>query len=136
MLGEALTFDGQPARGLPYIDKAILLSPKSPYMYFYEFYRTMALCELDRYFEAEQAGQNSLKSYDGLYWSWLVLAWARAGQGDIEGAQQALYGAKNIEPRFSLDLAKETTAITFKNKGKNMLALLEPIWPEDLLTAD
>ncbi|RLA42497.1 MAG: hypothetical protein DRR06_14310 [Gammaproteobacteria bacterium] len=136
MLGEALMFDGQSARGLPYIDKAILLSPKSPYMYFYEFYRTMALCELDRYIEAEQAGQNSLKSYDGLYWSWLVLAWARAGQGNIEGAKQALYGAKTSEPRFSLDLVRESTGIIFKNKGKNLLALLEPIWPEDLKTAD
>ncbi|MBL4709376.1 MAG: hypothetical protein JKY48_13145, partial [Flavobacteriales bacterium] len=136
VLGETLIFDGQPARGLPYADKAIRLSPKSPYIYHYEMYRAMALCELGQYREAEQASQNSLKSYDGWYWSWLMMASALAGQGDIEGAKQALYGARNTEPRFSLDLVRESFAIAFKNDGKNPLALLEPIWPKDLLTAD
>ena len=136
MLGEAFMFDGQPAIGLPYVDKAILLSPKSPYIYFYEVYRAIALNELGQYLKAAQASQNSLKSYDGWYWSWLMMAWARAGQDDIDGAKQALYRAKIKEPRFSLDLVKESTDIVFKNKGENLLALLEPIWPEDLLTTD
>ncbi|RLA42757.1 MAG: hypothetical protein DRR06_13730, partial [Gammaproteobacteria bacterium] len=134
-LGLALTFDQQPARGLPYIEQALLLSPLSPQTYLFETYRTATLCELGRYAEAEQAAQNGLKSYDGWYWTWLNLAWARAGQGDIGGAQQALYNAKSSEPRFSLTLAKESAAIIFKNKGENLLAALEPIWPEDLLSA-
>ncbi len=136
MLGLALTFDQQPARGLPYIEQALLLSPLSPQIYNIETYRALTLCELGRYAEAEQAAQNGLKSYDGYYWTWLSLAHARAGQGDVEGAQQALYNAKKAEPRFSLTLTKESAAIIFKNKGKNLLAALEPIWPEDLLTTD
>ena len=135
-LGLALMLDQQPARGLPYNEQALLLSPRSPQVYLFETFRTATLCELSRYTQAEQAAQNGLKSYDGWYWTWLNLAWARAGLGDTEGARQALYGAKTSEPRFSLAFAKESAAILFKNKGQNLLAALEPIWPEDLLNAD
>ncbi|MBV1916270.1 MAG: hypothetical protein KUG72_12850 [Pseudomonadales bacterium] len=133
-LGLSLAFDGQPARGLPHIEKALVVSPQSPQTYLFETYRAGTLCELGRYAEAEQAGLNGLKSYDGWYWTWLNLAWARAGQGDVEGAKQALYSAKEAEPLFSLELVKQSTAILFKNKGKDLLVRLEPIWPENLLT--
>lgn len=135
ILGLALTLDQQPARGLPYNEQALLLSPRSPQVYLFETFRTATLCELGRYTEAEAAAKNGLKSYDGWYWTWLNLAWARAGLGDIEGVRQALYAAKTSEPRFSLAFAKESSAILFKNKGQNLLAALEPIWPEELLTS-
>ena len=134
-LGLALTFNDQPAEGLPPIEKALLVSPQSPQTYHFETYRAATLCTLGRYVEAEQAAQNALKSYDGWYWSWLNLAWARAGQGDIAGAKQALHSAKATESQFSLGLVKQSTAILFKNKGRDLLARLEPIWPEDLLTS-
>lgn len=63
------------------------------------------------------------------------LALAGAGQGDIEGATQALSSARNTEQRLSLDLIKESSAIISGNSGTNLLAALEPGWPEDLLTS-
>lgn len=79
---------------------------------------------------------SAIASYDGWWVTHLHLAVARAGQNDIEGAQQALYMAREKDASFSLALVKFTAAFAMKNGGKNILALLEPIWPEDLLTAD
>ena len=136
MLGLSYAFDGQSTQGLPYLDKALELAPQSPYIYLYESWRSIPLIELDRYHEAEQVLQNALESYDGWWWTWLNLAAARAGQGDIEAAKQALYNAKQREDQFSLAFYKKAAAAVYKNKGKNVVALLEPIWPEDLLITD
>ena len=134
MLGLILTFNDQPAEGLPYIEKAMVVSPRSPQTYLFESYRAGTLSALGRYAEAQQACQNAIKSYDGWYWTWLTLAWALAGQGDAQGAKQALFSSKEVDLQFSLVMVKQSAGIIFKNKGKNLLALLEPIWPEDLLT--
>ena len=133
LLGLTLATNGEPAKGLAHIKKALLVSPQSSQAYLIETYHAGTLCELGRYTEAEEASQKALQSYDGWYWTWLNLAWARAGQGDTEGSKRALQNAKKAEPQFSLEMAKASTAILFKNKGKNLLAALKPIWPEDLL---
>ena len=135
-LGASYAFDGQSLEGLPYSEKALQLAPQSPYIYLYETWRSFSLNELGRYEEAEQTLNNALQSYDGWWLTWLSVATAHAGQGDIKGAQEALYRANKREPLFSLDFVKGSTALVFKNKGKNILALLEPNWPEDLLTAE
>ena len=136
MLGMSYTFDGQAARGLPYGEQALQLAPQSPYIYIYESWQSSGLIELGRYAEAKQSLQNAIGSYDGWWWTWLNLAAARSGQGNIEGAQQALYTARKKEASFSLSFTRAGAAVVYKNKGKNLLALLEPIWPEELLTAD
>lgn len=135
-LAQALTNDGQPAKGLPHLAKASQLSPRSPYRSVIETFHSLALIELGRYMEAEMAANRGIESYDGWYWTWLALASARAGQGDIEGAIQSLYDGKMSEPRFSRNLVEKSAEMIYGNKGKNLLASLKPIWPEDLLTAD
>lgn len=134
VLGLTYIADEQPAQGLPHIEKALLLAPKSPYLYQYETWRSFGLLELGDYEEAEQALQLALESYEGWWWPWLNLAAARAGQGNIKGAIKALYTAREKEPLFSFAFFKGTADFSFKNKGAKTKALLEPIWPEDLLT--
>ncbi len=136
VLGYSYAFNEQPELGLPYSEKALQLAPQSPYIWLYETWRSVPLLELGRYEEAMQASQNALESYDGWWWTWINLATARAGQGDIEGAKQALYTARKKEALFSLSFTRGVSGIVYKNKGENVLALLEPIWPEELLTAD
>jgi len=135
-LGFALAFDGRSELSIPHGEQALLLSPQSPFNWLLETWRSMPLLELGRNKLAEQALENALKSYDGWWWTWLNMAAARAGQGDIEGARRALYNGRKAEPTFSLEQVKETLGLTFKNKGKNVLVNLEPIWPEDLLATD
>ena len=103
-------------------------------MYLIKVFQTSALISLQRYAEAEQAALAGLRSYDHWDGLWRLLAEARAGLGDIKGAQAALYKAREIEPSFSLKSTKTTHAIIYKDKGRNSLSILEPIWPEDLLT--
>ena len=135
-LGFSYTFDGQASLGLPYLEKALQLSPKSPYTYLYEAWRAMALFELKDYAESNRATLKALESFDGWWWPWANLAAARIAQGDQEGAIQALYDAKKREPGFSLAYFKKALAVVYKNKGENVLAVLEPIWPEDLLRSE
>ena len=135
-MGAALVLDGQATLGLSKLEQAILLSPREPQMYVIRVFQAVALVYLERYTEAEKASLAGLQVYDGWYQSWIVLARAKAGLGDIKGAQQALYKAKEIEPSFSLMSLKKSYAISFKDKGRLILAKLEPIWPEDLLTTD
>ncbi|MEH6638853.1 MAG: tetratricopeptide repeat protein [Porticoccaceae bacterium] len=135
-LSYSLTFDGQAEKSVSYGEQALRLSPQSPLIWVLESWRATGLNELGQYQAAEKALKNALKSYDGWQWTWVQMAWARAGLGDIEGARQALYNARKAEPQFSLALIKGGAAIAYKNKGKNLLAALEPIWPEDLKTAN
>ena len=136
MLGLSYSLDEQPEQGLPFLERSLELAPQSPYLWLYETWRSLPLLELSRYEEAEQILQNGLESSDSWWWSWMSLAAARSGRGDIAGAQEALYTAREKEPLFSLSFAQGGVAVLYKNKGKNLLALLEPIWPEDLKTAD
>lgn len=135
-LAYSLGFNDQAEQGIVYGDNAVKLAPHSPYIWLYESWRTFGLLELGHYETTEKAAQNALQSYDGWWWTWLHLAAAHAGQGDIEGAKEALYSARQKEPKFSLAFYKNVAGVIYKNKGKNVLALLEPIWPEDLLTTD
>ena len=135
-LGYTLAFDGQSERGAPYGEMAIRHSPQSPTQWMLKSWRSPALLELGHYTEAENELSQALRLYDGWWWTWLNMAAAKAGLGDREGAIQALYGARKAEPIFSLELATAALNQAYKNKGKNILSLLEPIWPEDLLTAD
>ncbi len=135
-MGTALVLDGQAALGLSKLEQAIQLSPREPLMYIIKVFQVSALGQLGRYVEAEQAALAGIQVYDGWHRSWLALAIARAGLGDIKGAQQALYKAREIEPGFSLMSVKKSYALIFKDKGRKALAKLEPIWPEDLLTAN
>lgn len=105
-------------------------------MYMIKTFQAIALFGLERYAEAEQAALAGLRSYDGWDGLWRMLAIARAGLGDVKGAHEALYKAKEIEPSFSLKSIKVTYAIIYKDKGRHSLSILEPIWPEDLLTND
>ncbi|MBV1931987.1 MAG: tetratricopeptide repeat protein [Porticoccaceae bacterium] len=136
MLGLALTRNGDPTRGLSYFYQALLISPKSPSLYFVETFRAAALNELKRHTEAEQAANNALKSYGGYSATWIHLAVARAGQGNKEGAIQALYNGRKVDPKVSLERAKAVFTLVDLNKGKTIFSLLEPIWPEDLLTTE
>lgn len=136
MLGLSYTLDGQAERALPYGDQALQLAPQSPYIYLFHSWQSSGLIELGRYEEAEQSLQNAIESYDGWWWTWQNLAAARSGQGDIEGAQQALRTARKKEVLFSRSFTRASAAVIFKNKGKNLLAALEPIWPEDLLRSE
>ena len=135
VMGTSLSLNDQPGEGLPYLEKASILAPRSPSIYFTETVRALTLNELSRYEEAEQIAKKGLRSYDGFYWTWVQLAQALASQGDIASARQALYDSKNAEPRFSLEYMR-AAALVYKNKGKNLLAALESIWPEDLLTTN
>ncbi len=136
LLGVAYAFNEQSEQALSHFNRALKLAPQSPHIYLYESWRSIPLLELGLYTEAEQALHNALESYDGWWWTWLDMAAARAGQCDIEEARQNLYNAREKEPLFSLSFYKSAAAIVYKNKGKNVLALLEPIWPEDLLIAN
>ena len=135
-MGAALVLDGQAASGLSKLEQAIQLSPRTPQMYIIKMFQARALIHLERYTEAEQAALAGLQYYDGYTGSWTSLAMARAGLGNIEGAQQALYKAREIEPGFSLMAVKKSWAIIYKDKGRLALSDLEPIWPKDLLTSD
>jgi TolB-like protein len=139
-LGISLTLDGRPDLGLPKLEAALQYSPQSPHRYMHEMYRAASLNGLGRYREAEQAANNGLKSYDGWYWTWVHLAIARAGQKDYDGAKEALHNAKKTEPRFSRKLLEESMAIIWQknggDQGRQLFSLLEPTWPENLLTAD
>ena len=135
-LGMAMTFDDRPEQGLSKIELALKLSPRSPYLHRAESFRAITLNELSRYAEGEQAANNAIKSFDGWYYGWIALAWAYAGQGDQEAAVKALYAAKKAEPLLTLDFVKKVMDPIDKNKSGHMFSLLEPIWPEDLLTAD
>ncbi len=132
----AYALSGQPELGQAYSEKALALSPQSPYIYLYESWRTFGLLELGDYVGTESAAQNALQAYDGWWWTWLHLAAAHAGQGKTDSARDALFMARAKEPQFSLAYYRRSAAIIYKNKGKNVLGLLEPIWPEDLLTTD
>ena len=135
-LGYTYTFNGQPEKSLSIGQKVRLLAPRSPYVWVYESWRAAGLNEVSRYQEAERVLHDALQSYDGWWFTWLQLAFSRAGQSDIEGAKSALYNARHKEPLFSLAFVKGASAIVYKNKAENVLALLEPIWPEDLLIAN
>ncbi|MBL4709377.1 MAG: hypothetical protein JKY48_13150 [Flavobacteriales bacterium] len=135
-MGILYIHNGQAELGLEKLEKAIKLAPRAPDIYLTETYRAFALNELGRYSEAEQAAQTALRAHDSWMATWVMLACARAGQRDIAGAQRALYEAKKREPWFSLEMYKHFSKTLYKNKGVNVLAILEPIWPEDLLTAD
>ena len=135
-MGLASTLNEQAELGLENLEKAIQLAPKAPDIYLTESFRAFALNELGRYAEAEQAALIALRSHDRWMYTWVALAYARAKQDDIDGAQQALYGARNIEPIFSFEIAKHSSRTFYKNKGVHIIGTLEPIWPEDLLTAD
>ena len=135
-LGMAYAFNGNPEKGLPYLEAGLELAPLSPYTWLYESWRSMTLNKMGRYEEAKRASENALESYDGWWISWVNLAVARAGQRDVKGAISALYKAKETETRLSLAYFEDSIAIMYENKGKKMLALLLPIWPDDLLTAD
>ncbi len=135
MLGIAYTFNGEPAKGIAPGVEALRLAPRSPYIYLYASWQAAAFNELGRYSEAESMLRTAIESYDGWWWTWFHLAIALAGQGDSEAAQQALYIAKEKEALFSLAVARGSSSAVYKNKGRNVLPLLEPIWPEDLLTA-
>ena len=135
-LGVALAFDGQAALALEKIEQAIELSPRAPEMYIIKVFHTIALIHLGRYAEAEQAALAGLRSYDGWSASWRVLAMARASLGDVQGARAALYKAREVDPGFSLQSTKASYDIIYKDKGRQSLSFLEPIWPEDLLMAD
>lgn len=135
-LGAALALDGQAALALEKIEQAIELSPRAPEMYIIKVFHTIALNHLGRYAEAEQAALAGLRSYDGWSASWRVLAMARASLGDVQGARAALYKAREVDPGFSLQSTKASYDIIYKDKGRQSLSFLEPIWPEDLLTAD
>ena len=135
-LGAAYAYDKNPQRGLPYLEQAIKLAPQSPYTWLYESWRSTALIEMGLYEEAEHASENALESSDSWWWTWINLAAARAGQGNVGGAVRALHKTKEAEAKLTLPYFKESAAYIYKNNGKNLLALLEPIWPEDLLTAD
>jgi len=135
-MGAALILDGQAALGQSKLEQAIQLSPQTPEMYIIKAFQVHALVELERYAEAEQAALTGLQTYDGWARSWINLARARASLGNTKGAQEALYKARELEPGFSLMSMKKSYAISFKDKGRGSLDLLEPIWPKDLLTAD
>ena len=135
-LGAAYAYDKNPQQGLPFLQDAIKLAPQSPYTWLYESWRSTALIEMGRYEEAERASENALESSDSWWWSWINLAAARAGQGNDSGAVLALHKAKEAEGKLTLPYFRESAAVIYKNNGKNLLALLEPIWPEDLLTTD
>ncbi|MBV1932172.1 MAG: tetratricopeptide repeat protein [Porticoccaceae bacterium] len=117
-LGLALMLDQQPARGLPYNEQALLLSPRSPQVYLFETFRTATLCELSRYTQAEQAAQNGLKSYDGWYWTWLNLAWARAAWA-IPRVHDKLYMVqKQANPGFLWHSPKNQQRSSLKTKAR------------------
>ena len=117
-LGFSLALNDKSAQGLPYGQKALQLAPQSPYVYLYESWRSIGLLELDRFEEAEQSALRALESNDGWVWTWIYLAVAHAGQGDIEGAKQALYSASKRDSSFSLNYLREATAVIYTNKGK------------------
>jgi TolB-like protein/Tfp pilus assembly protein PilF len=135
-IGAALAMNGQAALALAKLEQAIELSPRAPEMYIIKTFQTIALVGLERYEEAQQAALAGLRSYDRWDGLWRMLAIARAGLGDIKGAQEALYKAKEIEPGFSLKSTKASYAIIYKDQGRHILSKIEPIWPEDLLTTD
>lgn len=134
-MGIAYINNGQTELGLEKLDKAIKLAPKAPDIYLTETFRSYALIELGDYADAELAAETALRSHDDWFVTWIALAYALAEQGKIEGARQALYSAKRKEAWFSLELTKHRAKTGHKNRGVHMLATLEPIWPEDLLTA-
>ncbi len=136
MLGIAYTFNGEPEQALSPGAESLRLEPRSPNTWLLAIWYAATLNELGRFEEAESMARSAIASYDGWWFTHLHLAVARAGQNDIEGAQQALYMAREKDASFSLAKVKSAAAFAWKDKGKNMLALLEPIWPEDLLTAD
>ncbi|MBV1931985.1 MAG: hypothetical protein KUG71_09740 [Porticoccaceae bacterium] len=133
-MGAALAMNGQAALALAKLEQAIELSPRAPEMYIIKTFQAIALFGLERYTEAEQTALAGLRSYDGWYGLWRMLAIARAGLDDVKGAHEALYKAKEIEPGFSLKSTKATYAIIYKDQGRHSLSKLEPVWPEDLLT--
>jgi adenylate cyclase len=135
-LGMSMTFDDRAEQGLPKLELALELSPRSPYLHRAETFRAIALNDLGRHAEAEQAAKNAIKSFNGWQFGWLTLAWAYAGQGDTEAAIQALYEARKVEPQLTLDFLKKVMIPIDKNESRRMINLLEPIWPEDLLTAE
>ncbi len=133
-LGYTLAFDGQPEKGALYGEMAVRHSPHSPIRWMLKTWGGMALLEMGHYTLAENESSQALRLYDGWWWTWFGMAAAKAGLGDHEGATQALYGARKAEPLFSLQLATTVFHQVYKNNGENILPLLEPIWPEDLLT--
>ena len=136
MLGIAYTFNSEPERGLSPGAKALQLAPRSPYTWLYASWQAGGLTELDRHGEAQAVLMTAIDNYDGWWFTWYLLAKALAGQNDIDGARQALYTAREKETSFSLASLKSAADFGFKDKGEKGLYLLEPIWPEDLLTAD
>ena len=128
--------DGQPEAGLAKLEQSIQTSPKAHDMYVIKYFQASALLGLQRYAEAEQAALAALQANDSWWAAWSILARARAAKGDIKGAQAALYKAREKEPTFSLESTKRALALIYKDKGRHALSIIEPIWPEDLLTAD
>jgi TolB-like protein len=135
-LGMSMTFDDRAEQGLSKLELALKLSPRSPYLHRVESFHAIALNELGRHAEAEQAAKNAIKSFDGWLFGWITLAWAHAGQGHKEAAVKALYEGKKAEPSLTLEYLKKVMKPIDKNQSERLINLLEPIWPEDLLTTD
>jgi len=113
---------------LQLVEQAILLSPKSPFIYLFEFMRGYTLFELARYAEAEQAQRKSILHNRQYHWPWTGLAAAQAAQGNLEGARQSIGIVLKMYPQISP--SDYQNALSFRpDNGSIIIDYIEAAWP-------
>jgi tetratricopeptide (TPR) repeat protein len=100
-LGFAKILSGQPAEALPFLERAIRMSPRDPFLAIWHSRIGQARMYLEYYEEAKAALQFSIALNPRLAWSHFYLAAVYALTGDAELAATSLRDARRLSPELS-----------------------------------
>jgi adenylate cyclase len=128
-LGVALAWNGQAsAEALSLLEQSIVLSPKSPFLELFEFFRGVVLFELGRFPEAEQAMRKAILLNRRYHFPWILLAAIQAAQGDIDNAHESINEVLKMHPNITPDDYRKAFDFTV-SKGAEWLPYIEAAWP-------
>jgi len=114
VLASTVYWCGGAEEAIPYCEQAILLSPRDPQLWFFEFTCGacyLALRELDA---AVDRFNRALQAKSDEFWPYSLLASAYGLQGNLEAAQAAYKMATTLNPELTPEVLREFCATVYK----------------------
>lgn len=115
---------GQSESGLPYIDSALKLNPRSPMLWSTLMIRGTALRNLGRHEEAVECCRKACEYPDSGYYPHMHLAAALAEAGQENEAQVTVRKILQLQPAFSISLVRDLRAHEHQEQKDSLLNAL------------
>lgn len=120
-LGLALVYAGRPDEGIPHLESAIRLNPRSPILWAYYDLLGRAFFNLGNYDEAAVYFGKAARQPNASFLPFVHSAAALGHLGQIDEAQRMLAEGKNRHPDFSNDTVQNTVGVYGRYSGADQI---------------